>query len=188
MTQKTRRQTVVLGGLVMVLAFVMWWGAGSTSPATGTAQPSNPAGRVSTSPRNVSVVDVRLDRLERSAERLSDATRRNPIRFRPKAPPPAPPRPVARSEPAIEIVQPQLPQRPPPRLPIPLRFVGVVEERAGAPRYAVFAASDGRGSVMYGKEGDIIEGRYRVLRIGTDSADLSYTDGRGQQTLRLSGQ
>ena len=38
------------------------------------------------------------------------------------------------------------------------------------------------------KEGDIIEGRYRVLRIGTDSADLIYVDGRGRQTIRLSGQ
>jgi hypothetical protein len=48
--------------------------------------------------------------------------------------------------------------------------------------------SDGRGNVFYGKEGDIIDGRYRVLRVGPDSADLSYTDGRGRQTLRMSGQ
>ena len=41
---------------------------------------------------------------------------------------------------------------------------------------------------MHGKEGDIIEGRYRVLRVGTDSIDLVYADGRGRQTIRLSGQ
>ena len=48
--------------------------------------------------------------------------------------------------------------------------------------------SDGRGNVFYGKEGDIIEGRYRVLKIGPDTAELSFLDGRGRQTLRLSGQ
>ena len=46
--------------------------------------------------------------------------------------------------------------------------------------------SDSRGNPFYGKEGDIIEGRYRVLRIASDSVDVAYADGRGQQTLRLS--
>jgi hypothetical protein len=59
-----------------------------------------------------------------------------------------------------------------------------------APSQAVHAAilSDGRGNVFYGKEGDIIEGRYRVLRVGADTVELSYLDGRGRQTIRLSGQ
>jgi hypothetical protein len=48
--------------------------------------------------------------------------------------------------------------------------------------------SDGRGNVFYGKEGDIIEGRYRLLRVGPDAADIAFTDGRGRQTIRLSGQ
>jgi hypothetical protein len=48
--------------------------------------------------------------------------------------------------------------------------------------------SDGRGNVFNGKEGDVIEGRYRLLRVGNDSADLIYLDGRGRQTIRLSGQ
>ena len=42
--------------------------------------------------------------------------------------------------------------------------------------------------MIYGREGDTIDGRYRVLKIGTESAELSYVDGRGRQTLRLSGQ
>jgi hypothetical protein len=41
---------------------------------------------------------------------------------------------------------------------------------------------------MNGREGDLIEGRYRVLRVGADSLDLAYADGRGRQTIRLSGQ
>ena len=41
---------------------------------------------------------------------------------------------------------------------------------------------------MHGKEGDIIDGRYRILKIGTESIELVYLDGRGKQTIRLTGQ
>ena len=47
--------------------------------------------------------------------------------------------------------------------------------------------SDGRGAPLYGNEGDIIEGRYRILRIGVESIEMAYLDGRGRQTIRLSG-
>jgi len=48
--------------------------------------------------------------------------------------------------------------------------------------------SDGRGGIpMYGKEGDIIDGRYRILKIGVESIEMAYLDGRGRQTIRLSG-
>jgi hypothetical protein len=46
--------------------------------------------------------------------------------------------------------------------------------------------SDGR-NVFYGREGDIIEGRYRILRIGVESIEMTYVDGGGQQTIRLTG-
>ena len=48
--------------------------------------------------------------------------------------------------------------------------------------------SDGRGGLMYGREGDTVDGRYRMLRVGTDSIEMAYVDGRGRQTIRLSGQ
>ena len=47
---------------------------------------------------------------------------------------------------------------------------------------------DNGGDIVNGKEGDIIDGRYRLLKIGVESADLAYVDGRGRQTIRLSGQ
>ena len=47
--------------------------------------------------------------------------------------------------------------------------------------------SDGRNAPFYGKEGAIIEGRYRILKIGVELVDLAYTDGRGRQTIRLTG-
>ena len=47
--------------------------------------------------------------------------------------------------------------------------------------------SDARG-VYYGREGDIIEGRYRIVKIGVESIELEYLDGRGRQTIRQTGQ
>jgi hypothetical protein len=56
----------------------------------------------------------------------------------------------------------------------------------GGQRVATF--TDTRGNTFYGREGDIIEGRYRVLRIGANSVELAYLDGRGRQTIQLTGQ
>ena len=79
---------------------------------------------------------------------------------------------------------PVVPAGPPPPPPIPLRFIGFVEQPDRRPKLAVL--SDGRG-VFYGHEGDIIGGRYRIVRIGLESIEMVYVDGRGQQTIRLTG-
>jgi hypothetical protein len=76
---------------------------------------------------------------------------------------------------------PPVPPGPP---PIPLKFLGVVQ-RADGVRWAVL--SDGK-LPAYGREADIIYGQYRIVSIGTESIELSYADGRGRQTVRLTGQ
>ena len=47
--------------------------------------------------------------------------------------------------------------------------------------------SDSKGLVVHGAEGAIIDGRFRILSIGAESIEIAYADGRGRQTLRLSG-
>jgi hypothetical protein len=64
--------------------------------------------------------------------------------------------------------------------------IGLLNAPAQAGRVAIL--SDGRGNVLTGREGDIIEGRYRLLKIGADSVEMTYTDGRGRQVIRLTGQ
>jgi hypothetical protein len=75
---------------------------------------------------------------------------------------------------------------PPPLPPIPFKFIGLVEGASSARRIAVL--SDSKGLVVHGSEGTIIDGRFRILSIGPESIDIAYADGRGRQTLRLSGQ
>ena len=66
-----------------------------------------------------------------------------------------------------------------------MKFIGVIEATERAQKIAVL--SDGRNLPFYGREGDIIEGRYRILKIGVESIELAYVDGRGRQTIRLTG-
>jgi hypothetical protein len=46
---------------------------------------------------------------------------------------------------------------------------------------------DSLGHQIYGREGETIEGRYKIWKIGTESIEISYSDGRGRATLRMSG-
>jgi len=52
---------------------------------------------------------------------------------------------------------------------------------------AGIVTSDGR-RVFHGRTGDIIEGRYRIVRIGAESIVLESLENGTQQTIRLSGQ
>jgi hypothetical protein len=109
---------------------------------------------------------------------------RNLFRFKPKAPPPPPPAPVRPVQP-VEPAAPTGPPPPPPLAPIALKFIGIVEAPSHGEKIAIL--SDGRNAPFYGKEGAIIEGRYRILKIGVESVELAYADGRGRQTIRLTG-
>jgi hypothetical protein len=109
-------------------------------------------------------------------------SRRNLFTFKQPPPPPAPVR-VATPLPLPVPTGPVTPPGPP---PIALKFIGIIERTNASERLAVL--SDGRGGTPFsGKEGDIIEGRYRILRIGNESIEMAYLDGRGRQTIRLSG-
>ena len=184
MTTTARQQAYVLGALVVVIVLVVYMRRtpdpiATAEPKTGTAtQSSNQAAR-GTARQEMPVTDVRLQALKHDDAPLG-GSERNPFRFRPK---PAPPAPRIVAPPPQTFVPPPV-LGPPPPPPIPLRYVGYL---GAAPQLtAIF--SDARGTPFYGKEGDIIEGRYRVLRIAADSADVAYADGRGRQTFRLSSQ
>lgn len=54
-------------------------------------------------------------------------------------------------------------------------------------RTKIAVLSDGR-AVFYGREMEIVNGRFRIVRIGADSIDLSFVNGRSTQTITFSGQ
>ena len=178
-----RRQLVILGGLFVLLIAVLVYNLNGSEPAANGSTASNPQGNRNRAPGQAQLtpaeeLDIRLESLTEEKPEPQGASR-NPFRFRP---PPSPPAPTENVAPVP--VEPQGPPPPPPLPPIALKFIGVVE----SPRVGKIAAlSDGK-NVFYGKEGDLVEGRYKIVRIGAESIVMEYHDGQGRHTIRLSGQ
>lgn len=179
-----RRQLALGIATVVILVVAAWtfW----PSPASPTAGPVRPRGGRGAAPADTPepVGAVKLDAL--AADRSEPGqTARNPFRFQPKVVAP-PPRPAVAAPPVSEAPpRPVAPPGPPPLPPIPLKFLGLVQ-RANGVKWAVL--SDGKSPPMYGKDGDIIDGRYTIVKIGTESIEMTYADGRGRQVIRLTGQ
>lgn len=179
MTLAKNRPIVYVAAAAVLVALLVVARPVISPPAVPEQQSSNvPVGTTSPAPV-VPVVDLDLDRLHAAGGQLRESVR-DPFRFRPKPPPPAPP--VQAIRPAY--TPPPVPTGPPLPPPIPLKFFGVLT--VDGQRIAAF--TDERGNTFKGKEGDVLEGRYRLLRIGTDSVDIAYLDGRGRQSIRLTGQ
>jgi hypothetical protein len=181
-----RRKQVLLGVLALLLLVVAarWYLQSEATPSSsrGARGASTTARRATDA--TAEAPDVHLKALGEPHPPLGGA-RRNLFRFKPPPPPPPPPAAVASAAPPPPAV-PAGPPVPPPPPPIPLKFLGVVETPGKSQRLAVL--SDGRGGPPFsGKEGDIIEGRYRILRIGSESIEMAYLDGRGRQVIRQSG-
>jgi hypothetical protein len=181
-----RRKQLLLGLLLVVLAIVGYRALARTASApssTSNGTRTAPVPRGGAAAGGITAPDVHLDALE--SERPSPvAAERNLFRFRPKAPPPAPSFGPGASTAPPTTIAPPIQTGPPAPPPIALKFIGRVE-REGKPTIAIL--SDGQGPPMSGVEGETIAGRYRILRIGVESIEMAYLDGRGRQTIRLTG-
>ncbi len=180
-----RRRLMIGGAVVLVLALAVWsqWGSATAgAPAGAAARARSPRAEAAQTPAPA-VKPLRLEALTAGRSEPS-GTARNPFRFQPKvvAPPPRPVMPPPGE--AARPVTPPPPSGPPPPPPIPLKFIALVE-RADGVKWAVL--SDGKVT-MYGKDGDNIDGRYHIVKIGAESIELTYLDGRGRQVIRLTGQ
>lgn len=176
--------------LLVLLAVVLAAAAFVTlRPSTGPAPQTSNSGRApqpstGEKPLDPQELKVRLDDLKTPPPQPGE-TERNPFRFQPKAPPPPPPGPPRGSRPP-EPPLPKVETTPGPvgPPPIPLKFIGVTEA-LGVGKIA--ALSDCKHTVQ-GREGEEIEGRYRIVKIGVESLVIEYIDGTGRTTLRMSGQ
>jgi hypothetical protein len=179
-------------GAVLVLAAAGWMyfsPGGETATAGGRSDPArrgtNPAAAQALPPAEA--MSVRLGTLGQAADEPPDS-RRNPFRFGVAVRPATEERPAAFTP---EPPAPSVPAKPvettPAAAPIPLKFLGTLEKSSNGVKLAVLSLNDGRAP-LYGKEGDIIDGRYRIVKIGEESIEMAHLDGRGKQAIRLSGQ
>ncbi len=188
-SRRPRPWLLVALGVVAFVAALTYLMPGKSAIAT--APPSNPRTPKARSktPETVKPADLEV-RLEDLRQPRPDAqgSERNPFRF--YVPPPPPPPPVASSGRGRGPGEGTIPPPPvgpppvPPPPPIPLKFIGTLE----VPRLGKLAVFSDCRTTMRGKEGDIIDGRYRLVRIGVESVVMEYADGRGRTTIRESGQ
>ena len=131
---------------------------------------------------------LRLDLLAKLQDVGVDGTQRSLFDF---SAPPAPklPEPKIKPKPADdgakpddpETAKPRDPPKPPPP-PIPLKFYGYINPTNPSDKRAFFLEGD---NIYVAREGDLIEKRYKVVRIGVTSAVVKDTQHDHEQTLAL---
>ena len=183
MTRERRNQLILglLGVVLAVVAYRAWLETSAAPSATSNDKRATAGGQRAAGAESVPTLDVHLNALD--AERPQPgATDRDLFRFKTRAAPPGPaPSTVRPSE--MPPPTPAGPSAP----PITLKYLGLVKQDGGKPDLAWL--SDGVGPPMYGYVGGPpLAGRYRIMRVSPESVEISYLDGSGRTTIRMSGQ
>jgi len=178
-----RRMVILLGilGATLLLALLLRSGSCAGGEPAGVAAQAGPAGVTARHARRGGEATEPVHRVVmlRSAE-LEDVPAeyqpgRDPFRFyqAPKPPPPPPPKPVERPapEPTKTVTPPpQVPAGPQPP-PIELEYLGSF----GPQERPIAVFTDGE-EIYNVRLGDVIDGKFRVVRIGYESVDLAFVD------------
>ncbi len=131
---------------------------------------------------------LRLDLLAKVRSVTMEGGERNLFQFGPAPAPPKPPEPRVIPKPpqagGDENKPPEAPPKPPPP-PIPLKFYGYASQSRPGEKRAFFL--DGE-DIVVATEGELIKKRYKVVRIGINSAVVEDTEHKHQQTLALEEQ
>lgn len=164
---------------------------------------TNPQGRISTQefrptlkpkePLDPSRIDptLRLDLLAKLKNVQPEAVSRSLFDF--GAAPAAEPAKIEKVAPVhpgittAKFIGPVAPKPPAPKVeplppPIPLKFYGYTNAARTGPKRAFFLEGE---DIFVAGEGDIIKSRYKVVRIGVNSAVVEDTSNKHQQTLPL---
>ena len=129
---------------------------------------------------------LKTDLLARVRKVPIEAGARSLFEFYTPPPPPVPkptpivPKPLIAAD--AKPAEPTKPLPPPPPPPIPLKFYGLSGAMRTTVRRAFFL--DGEDIVQAG-ENEIIRNRYKILRIGVNSATVEDTVAKNQQTLQM---
>jgi hypothetical protein len=71
---------------------------------------------------------------------------------------------------------------PAPPAAIPLTFLGFMESPGIEGRVVILSDGD---NILYGRRGEVIDGRYRIVSLGLESVVVERINGKGQVTLSL---
>ena len=163
-------------GLVALVGYRMWPDEPAALGANQPASRQQPGAAPTVAPDDLK---VRLGDLA-TKRPIPEDVERNPFRFRPPpAPPPPPPMAVKppTNLPPLKPAAPVIPE-------IPLKFMGTVE----GPGIKLAALTDCKGFTYSGREGETIDGRYKLVRIQVETIVMEYLNGAGRTTIRKTGE
>jgi hypothetical protein len=187
-----RTRLTVLLALLMIAGVGWYYMAGSQPPVpapvttgrTGANAPPAPRDTGGAKPASRGALKPTVPEALKLAEleKVPDEPEagRNPFRFGAK---PAPPPPSLPPQPSAPVVIAPPPPPPPPQ--VPLKLTGVIDDPYGKKRAFLVDAS---GSMFQAVDGDIVDGRYRLVRVEKTSAIVEFYDGTGRKTIYLGRQ
>lgn len=178
--EERRRQYVALTALIVIAGGAYWYLGGTGTPAA--TQGQSAAERIQASGSLPVPEPIRFAALD-DVPAPSEAGR-NPFAFGVRPPPPPPPMPRVVAQPTLEpppVVLPPAPTGPP---PIGLKLAGITQPVANG-RMLVTLLDPLTRAVYLAYEGDVVDGKYKVVKVGLQSVVLSYVDGTGQRTVPL---
>ena len=187
------RRLFVLVALLVVLGIALYYqlqpDGVTTAPAVSTQAASNPSGAANGTARaggrggrgaaNVTSQEpepLRLAQLEEKVPEEPQAKRNLftfGVRYVPPPPePPKPPTPV-HTPPPIPT-----PTGPP---PIPMKLTGVMRDPYGKLR--AYLVDTQTGKVFQAVQGDVVDGRYDLVEVGSNYVVMQYRDGPGRRRI-----
>jgi hypothetical protein len=139
---------------------------------------------------DVSRIDpaLRLDLLAKVRNVTAEGGTRSLFEFsQPPPPPPPKVKPIVPTTPVAALPPeappgPPEPPKPPPPPPIALKFYGYAGTTRGGTRQAFFLDGD---DILVAGENETVKNRYKIIRIGVNSAVVEDTTNKNQQTLPL---
>jgi hypothetical protein len=190
------RRLLVLVALLVVLGVALYYQMQpaniTASPAVSTQASSNVTGAANGSaPRPgvsgrgsapVSSQEPEPLRLPQIDEKLPEEpqAKRNLFVFGVRPPPPPPPQ-VALPPPPPPIDP--GPPPPPPIPPIPMKLTSIWRDPYGVLR--AFLVDTQNGRVIQAVQGQIIDGQYRLVEVGSNYVVMEYRDGKGRRRIPL---
>jgi hypothetical protein len=183
---ENKTKTAIAGALVIVAAFALYnWVFSNTDAETATAagtvaatatsaqKPGKTGARKGGNVVLAQSLDptLRLDVLKSSEEVTYKGSGRDIFQNQPEPPP------VAVIKPVINTGPPP----PPPPPPIPLKFYGFSGNKSGPKQVFLSKGED----IFIAKEGQIIDRRYRIIKIGPNSVEVEDVLTNNRQTLPL---
>lgn len=180
---ENKRKTIIAGVLVVVAAVLLvrtFMGGSEDSAAAPAPATSASHGAAQTVHKTPALLahsldpSLRFDLLKSSEDVTYKGTGRNI--FTNVAPPPDIPKPENPD------LQPKPVYTPPPPPPIDLKFYGFAGPKGGSKRIFLLKGED----IFLAKEGDIVDRRYKIMRISPNSVEVQDVLTNNTQTLPLS--